>query len=332
MPQPTVSAVHIVAALTQIATAYLQNPENYIADKMFPAVPVAHQADKYFKWRKGDFFRDEAQPRANATESAGSGLNLDTGQYSALVYALHQDIGDQVRRNADPSVDVDVAVTKALMQKMMIKRDRIFVQDYVKTGVWGTDISGASSGNGSTTVTYWSDDANSDPFTDIATGQTTVLQNTGFEPNTLMITFPVYQALRKNPLVLDRVKYTMGGGATAEKITPQLLAAAFDVERVVVSKAVYNSAAEGATDSFSFIAGKNALLCYSAPEPGLMAPSAGYIFPWQGFTGLNNMGITVSQIPLPWLGLNTLRTECEMSFDMQVVGSDLGYYFNGIVA
>lgn len=331
MPQPTVTQVHIVAALTQIATAYLQSPNNYIADKMFPAVPVVHQADKYFKWRKGDFFRDEAQARADGTESAGTGMNLDQGSYSATVYGLHKDVGDQTRRNADPSVDIDVATTKMLMQKMLIKRDRIFVQDYVKTGVWGTDITGASSGNGSTTATFWNDDANSDPFSDIAAGQTLVLQNTGFEPNTLMITFPVYQALRKNPLVIDRVKYTMGGGATANKITPELLAAAFDVERVVVSKAVYNSAAEGATDNFAFIAGKNALLCYSAPEPGLMVPSAGYVFPWEGFSGLNNMGITVSQIPLPWLGLNTIRTECEMSFDMQVVGSDLGYFFSGIV-
>ena len=46
---------------------------------------------------------------------------------------------------------------------------------------------------------------------------------------------------------------------------PALLAAAFDVERVLVSKGVYNSGVEGGTDSFSFMAGKNALLTYSNP-------------------------------------------------------------------
>jgi hypothetical protein len=44
---------------------------------------------------------------------------------------------------------------------------------------------------GSATPAFWSDDANGDPFTDIATAQTTILQNTGFEANTLLISFPV---------------------------------------------------------------------------------------------------------------------------------------------
>jgi hypothetical protein len=62
-----------------------------------------------------------------------------------------------------------------------------------------------------------------------------------------------------------------------------------------------------------------------------MVPTAGYIFPWSGLTGLNNMGVRVSQIPMPWLGLGTVRTEAEMAFDMQVIGKDLGIRFKGIV-
>lgn len=335
MTQPTLGAVHIDAALTQIATAYVQDNDAYIADKVFPAVPVEHRSDKYFKYRKGDFFRDEAQERADGTESAGSGYNLDTDSYLAEVWALHQDIGEQVRSNADPAVDPEIGATKALMQKMLIRRDRLFVSKYMKTGLWGTsgstDVSGSATGTpGTTTTAYWNDDANGDPFTDIAAQQTTILQSTGFEPNVLVLSYQAYQGLRKNPLVVDRIKYT--SPAYAGKITPQLLAEAFDIDRVVVSKAVYNSANEGATDSFSFVTGKDALLCYAASSPGLMVPSAGYIFPWQGFTGMNNMGVRVSSIPMPWRGLGTIRTEAEMAFDMKLVGSDLGVFFSGVVS
>ncbi len=330
MPQPTVNQVHIDAALTNVATAYLQSEDAYIADKIFPPVPVEHRSNKYFKYRKGDFFRDEVQQRADGTESAGTGFNLDTDSYLAEVYALHQDIGEQLRANADPSVDPEVGATKMLMQKMLIKRDRLFVTKYMGTGLWGTDVTGATAGNGTTTFTYWSDDANGDPFTDLQTGITTIMQNTGFEPNVLCLGYPVYAALRKHPLVIDRIKYT--SPAYAGKITPQLLAEAFDISRVVVSKAVYNSAAEGATNSFSFITGKDALLCYAAPAAGLMVPSAGYIFPWAGYTNMNNMGVRVSSIPRPWLGLGTVRTEVEMSFDMKLVGSDLGYFYHNAVA
>ena len=330
MPQPTVTDVHVNQALTSIAVAYVQDQGSYIADKVFPMVPVQHKTDVYFVWDKGDFFRDEAQKRADAAESSGSGVNLTTQTYSADVWALHQDIGPQVRANADPSVDLDMVATRQLMQKLLIRRDRIFMTKFMTTGKWGTDVTGTAGGTpGSSTPAYWDDDANGDPFTDIAVGQTTVLQNTGYMPNTLVLAWSVYQALRKHPLVVDRIKYTTK--TFAGTITPELLAAAFDVERVLVSKAVYNSAGENLTASMSFAMGKHALLCYSAPTPGLMIPTAGYTFAWQGFTGLNALGVRMAQIPMPWLGLGTIRNEADMAFDMQVVGSDLGYFFSGIV-
>ena len=329
MPEPVFSDVHVQAALTAISVAYLQSEDAYIADKVFPVVPVVHQADKYFVYSKADYFRDEAQLRADATESAGSGFNLNTQSYSAGVWAIHKDIGDQTRRNADPAVDLDVAATKFVMQRMLIRRDRFFAATFMATGKWGTDYTGSAAGNGTTTRTYWSDDGNGDPFTDISDAQTVILQNTGLEPNTLVLAFPVYQALRKHPLVIDRIKYT--SPAYAGNVTPALMAEAFDVERVLVSKGVYNTAAQGAAFSGSFIVGKNALLCHSATAPGLWTPSAGYTFAWQGFTGLNSMGVRVLQIPMPWLGSSMVRTEAEMAFDMQVVGSDLGAFWSNIV-
>ena len=336
MPEPTYGDVHIQAALTQISVAYLQSEDNYIADKVFPVVPVVHQADKFFKYTKDDYFRDEAQQRADATESAGSGFNLTTDSYSANVWAIHKDIGDQTRRNADPAVDMDVASTKFCMQKMLIRRDRFFASTFMTTGVWNYNVVGAAVGNTTTPDTttnaqrtYWNDDGGGDPFSDVSEGQTLILQATGQEANTLVLSYPVYQALRKHPLVIDRIKYTMR--ADASNITPELMAGAFDVERVLVSKAVYNSAAQGATGSYSFVVGKSALLCHSARAPGLWTPSAGYTFAWQGFTGLNNLGVRVLQIPMPWLGASMVRTEAEMAFDMKVVGADLGVFFSAIV-
>lgn len=338
MPQPTVTQVHVQAALTMIATAYVQSSANYVADQVFPMVPVEFQADKYFAFSKDDFYRDEATKRADGVESAGGGFNLDSSpSYSADVWAYHKDLGGQTRRNADPSVNMDIAITQFIMQKMMIRRDRVFMSKYLVNAVWGTDATGTAGGTpGGATPAFWNDDANGDPYTDIANAQTTILQNTGFEANTLLYSFPVYQGLRKHPLVVDRIKYTTR--ADSSRITPELLASSFDVDRCVVSKAVYATGPETqaitagtSTQTYSFIASKDALLCHSAPGPGLMIPSAGYTFAWSGLTGLNSLGVRVAQIPMPWLGLETVRTEGEMAFDMQVVGKDLGYHWSGIV-
>ena len=330
MPQPTLTQVHTPTPLTNIAVAYMQDDASYIADKVFPVVPVAHQSDIYYVWSKADFFRNNARKRSDATESAGAGVNLTTDTYRADVWALHDDIGEQARANQDPSVDLETTTTEYLMQQLLISRDLNFATTYMTTGVWGTDITGVASAPGGGQVYQWSDDANSDPFTDISNGQTTILQNTGKKPNVLVLGWAVYQALRKHPLVIDRIKFTMK--ADAADITPALLAAAFAVEEVVVSEAVYNSAGQGLAASMTFIVGKSALLCYRPTAPGLRIPSAGYIFAWNGLDGMGVFGARSWSEPLPNRGKNTIRVECEMAYGMKKVGSDLGYFFATIVA
>ena len=334
MPSPVLQDVHVSAALTNVSVAFFQDEKNFIADKVFPLVPVVHQTDQYFVWNIGDFFRDDAQLRADGSESAGTGMNLTTQTYSANVWALHKDVGPQVRANADPAIDIDVTTTRMLVQKLLIKRDRVFAQKFLTTGIWtggtgGSDIVGTAGGTpGTAAPAKWSDDANGDPFTDIATQQTSILQNTGFMPNVLVLAWPVYQALRKHPLVIDRVKYT--SQPDAKDVTPSMLADLFDVEEVIISKAVYNSAAEGLASSNAFIVGNVAWLGYRAKAPGLNEPTAGYTFAWQGFTGLNSLGIRANQIPMNWLGTGLIRDEVEMAFDMQAVAPSLGVFFNTI--
>jgi hypothetical protein len=76
--------------------------------------------------------------------------------------------------------------------------------------------------------------------------------------------------------------------------------------------------------------GKNALLAYVAPRPGLLTPSAGYTFVWKGLTGNNDLGIVINRINAPLL--KSTRIEAEFAYDHQVVGSDLGYFFSATVA
>jgi hypothetical protein len=49
-------------------------------------------------------------------------------------------------------------------------------------------------------------------------------------------------------------------------------------------------------------------------------------------TGLNNLGVRTARIPMNWLGVGTERVEGEYSFDMKMVGNDLGTFFLNAVA
>lgn len=319
MPQPTQTDVHVDAILTNISVAYIQKADAFVAQKVFPVVPVDKQSDKYFIYNKADWFRDEAEKRADATESAGSGYNLSQDNYFCDVYAFHKDIGDQVRQNTDSPLDPDRDATQFVTQRIMLRQEVQWTTSYFTTGIWGTDVTGGSS------FTQWSDFAGSDPIEDIYTGIQTVLSNTGFEPNTLVLGYTVWRKLKNHPDFVDRVKYT-----SSDALTPDIFARYLDIDRVFIAKAIQNTAKEGQTASYGFVFGKSAWLGYVNPQPAIMQPSAGYVFTWKGVSdGLGtNIGITRFRMQ----HLRADRVEAQVAWTNKVVATDLGYFFSSAVA
>jgi hypothetical protein len=332
MTQPTNSAVHVDAALTNISVAFLQNANHFAAGRVFPNVPVSKQSDRYFVFDRGDFNRDEAEVRAPGTESAGGGYELDnTPTYFANVYAFHHDVPDQVRSNADPAVDVERAAAELVMHKMLIKREKVWTTNFFTGGKWTNDYDGVASSPGTNEVIQWSDTASGDPIGDIRAAKTTILESTGFMPNKLVFTQPVMDALVDHPDIVDRVKYATSTTANPAMVNEQTLAALFGLDEIVVSRAIENTAAQGATASHSFIGGKKALLCYAAPTPSLMTPTAGYQFSWSGFMGQTNaFGVATKRFYLDHL--ESTRVEGQAAFDMKLVSADMGYFWDSIVA
>lgn len=319
MPLPARGDVHIDQALTNISVAYIQAASNFIAGRVFPSVPVSKQSDKYFTYNKGDMRRNEVKPRAPGAESAGGGFRMSNDNYAAEVYAFHKDIPDQIRSNADAAVNVDNDASRFVTGLFLIQREVQWASDFFTTSVWDTDVTGG------TDFTVW-DDSASDPEADVDTGKKTILQNTGYEPNTLVVGFEVHQALKKHPLITERFKYT-----SPDSITDDMLARYFEIDNYMVSKASYTTSAEGASsDTHAFVAGKHALLCYVAPNPGLLIPSAGYTFVWSGLTGASEVGVAISNFRLD--RNKSDRIEGEFAYDNKVVASDQGYFFSGAVS
>lgn len=314
MPQPTPGDVHVNGPLSNVSIAFLQEQKNFIADQVFPVVPVQNQTDLYFEFTRNDFLRDEARPRADATETAGGGFGISTTTYSATVKGFHKDIGDQLRANANTQLALDSAATRFITTKALIGRERTWGSTYFASSVWGTDK----------TVTLTWDLANSTPRFDVDTGKAVILQNTGYEPNTLVLGYQVFIALRSNADVRDMFKYV-----SAESIDEAMLARYFGIDRVLVSRANYASNAEAATAAYSFINGKHALLCYVPSGPALFQPSAGYLFGWTGYLGSSN-GIRIKKFRMEQLAAD--RVEIEYAYDFKVVSTALGYFFPSVVS
>lgn len=331
MPNPTRSDVHVNRPLTNISLAFLQNADNFVAGRVFPNVPVQKQSDSYFTYDRGDFNRDEATIRAPGTESAGSGYDVSTATYNAKVYAFHKDIDDQIRANADNPLSPDREATEYVTHKLLIKREKDFVTNYFAGGVWTYDSDGNATGpTGATNEVYqWSDYTNSDPISDVRAGATSVQESTGFRPNTLVLGRAVYDKLLDHPDIVDRIKYGQSSGNVA-LANREIMAQLFDVDRVLIMGAIENTADDGQTNSHSFIGGKKALLVYAAPNPGVMTPSAGYTFSWNGYLGATQQGLRIKRMRADLK--NCDRVEGEMAYDLKLVSADLGAFWDTVIA
>lgn len=324
MPQPTSTDVHVSRPLSNISVAYQQDAADFIADRVFPQVPVAQQFNQYWKYSKGDFHRTEAKVRPPGTESAGSGWKLETDTYAAMVKAVHKDVDDQTRANADSVFNLDREATMFVTEQLLLRRDLDWIDKYFKTGVWtGGDVDGVASGVNAGEFLQW-DQGGSTPIEDITEAGIKVHEGTGVRPNTLVISPYVYNALRNHSTILERIKYTERGIVTAD-----LLASLFDVNRVLVANGVQNTALEGAAAAMSFIAPKHALLVYAAPSPGLMRVSGGYTFSWNGLMGSVGFGTRIRRFRMEELASD--RIEGEMAYDQKLVASDVGYFFENAV-
>lgn len=332
MPNPVQSDLHVNVPLTNVSVAWMQDKATFIADKVFPRVPVSKQSDLYWKYTKSDWRRTDVQKRAPGTESAGAGWKNDTGQYFAEVYAIHKDLDDQTRSNADSYWNLDKDATLFVTNQLLLKRDLDWNNAYFKTGVWGTDYTGVAAAPTGNQFLQWNDAA-SDPIVQFQNLQTGFILQSGRKANTLVLGADTITQLKNHPDIIDRIKYTQKG-----VVSTDLLASLFDVEKVLVSYASYTGVAEQADGrsqdtaaTYSFMSNsKSALLCYTPSSPSLMTPAAGYIFTWNGYLAGNSYGIRMKNFRMEHIAAD--RIEGEMTYDMKVIAPEMGIYLANAVA
>ena len=332
-PGPT--DVHVNRPLTNISIAYALDGSMYIADRVFPDVPVMKQSDVFYTIPRGAFLRDDMKQRAPGTESAGADYTFDTDDYRCRTWALHKNIDDETRANYDSPLASDRTATRFLTEKGLIRKERLFAENYLKDSVWSYKVAGAAAASGSTfastgadAVIYWSSTASS-PIEDMRLFMRTILSSTGRKPNVFVLGKKVYDVLLDHPDIVARIDrgQTPGGPALSNK---EALAAIFELDEILVMEGIYNSAQEGAADVISFVNEKNALLAYRTATPALEEPTAGYTFSWTARVGAGNMGTRIKRMRIETHESD--RIEIQMAFVQKAVATDLGFWMSGIVA
>lgn len=331
--QPTQSDVHVNVPLSNFSLMFQQDAEGFVADKVFPGVPVEHQSNVYYAYNRGDFNRNQMKIRAAGTESVGSGYNLNANaSYFAPVYALHKDIADQVRNNADAMLNPDLEATRFLTTQALINKEVNFTTTYFSASAgWTTNLGGVNTGVTAGHFLQWND-PKSTPISDIRSAKRSVaLAAGGYRPNKLVLGRAVYDQLIDHPDIVERVKFAQKTSeGEAAMVAKNTLAQLFELDEVLVADAIQNTAVEGAAEVNAYIAGRGALLVYTPATPSLMSVAAGLTFNWTGMFGSSVAGTRILSYYMPWLG--SQRTEIEAAYAQKMVAPDLGCFFDAAVA
>ncbi len=281
---PAVSQVHIDQALTNLSVMYRN--ESYVADQVFPVVPVARRSDRYFLYRKEDFLTPSsatatgalASLRRPGTEAAEIDYSVSTATYYAEEYAYRGLVTDAEASAADNPMQPDSDQTIQLTERLMLDNEIAVAALVCKRANYPAAHKIALTGGGSGTSWAQYASANSNPFNDIKNGKLAVMKGIAREANALLLGVDTARTLADHPAVRDLVKYVHQDALTMSGLPKALRGMA-----VIEGATQKNTAAEGAAYSGAHIwqaddGSGMALIFYRNPTPTLRSVSLGYTF------------------------------------------------------
>lgn len=320
-----VGDVHVDVPLSSMSVAYMQGKEEFIADKVFPHIPVPFLSGRYYTFARDTFFRNRGRKWTPGTPMAQSMFDLDnTPTYGCQFRAFEHPLRWDIAANSDAVINFERATAEFITQTLLLGREVEWANDFFTTGKWGQDLTGVSSGPNSTQFVQWDNYVNSNPIEDVTKAILTIKGKTGFTPNVGIMSEQVYQKLRIHPVIKEMYKYTQ-----VPVTTPDMIANVLGLKKLYIASAIQATSTEEA-DTFTadWVFGKNAWIGYVPDSPSLMMPSAGYTF---GFTGMGaGYQIAIQRIPDQRHMVD--YTQGFMCYDQKIIGSDLGVFLSGATA
>ncbi len=258
--------------LANVAQGY-QNGE-LVGLNLFPAVPVQVSGGQIIE------FGREAFRLYNARRAPGGDTKRIQFGYLGKHFALLQDslegqVPREYLRDAKlvPGIDMGSRAVNSTMKALMLRLE--WDQAQLATNPANYDVNHTVTLSGGS---KWST-STGNPLTDVDNGREQIRSTVGQYPNTMLMSAKAFVAAKNNPNVIARFQYNSSVPIDGTSITTQMMAGLFNIDKVIVGKAITFDDANNSTD----IWGNSVVLAYVPDRPsGLEEPSYGYTYTMEG--------------------------------------------------
>jgi hypothetical protein len=322
---PTYGKVHTDALINNLMTARMLKPEDAIANEVFPMVTVNRPSDKFPILNNGFLRKDDDSLGYKGVANTIT-WDFDTaGSFYINDYGYNTEIEGRLLRGADEPIK-----RKYRMLAGRVVTDKLILQKEIRAANALFSTSKFSGKTSALSGTDRLDDPSSDIFDIIGDASETVRVNCGRRPNILVLGGAVYSAIQRHPdlresLPLDKLKGLLDASTIAEIFSNKRM----KFQKILVGDTQYNTAAEGATPSFSDVWGKFLFVGYvnfeAITELDLSCTKQ---FVEAGREGVKVKYYKASQ------NEDELSEDCraETSYDLQVIDANCGYLYSTVVS
>lgn len=246
----------------------------FISPVLFPVVTIPNRSMRVIKFGKEGF------RMLNTRRAPGAATKRVQYGYASEPVSLVQDSVEGVVPNehqeeasAIPGIDLAAGAISMVMEVVDLGHEYSAAQLARNAANYDANHKISLAG-----ADRWTSE-NSDPKGDFDTAKELIRRSVGRYPNTLVLGPSAGNALKNHPKVKEQFKYT-----GRDSVTTEMLAAFFDVKKVVIGAAIYLPDTAADADLANDVWGNDAILAY-VPEAGdnFQVPSFAYTYELRGY-------------------------------------------------
>lgn len=265
--------------LAGVMSQTLLSQDKYVFPFLFPIVPVGEKTGIVYKKNLARMLAPRDVRREPGSGYSRSRSELENGTYACKEYGHEKPIDDSLRAQYASAFDLEVWETEQAMHDIWLP------QEIRVAAICNNNTNFPNSGNtGKAVSNPWSGSSGT-PIDDMNSARAGCRARGAPDPNVLVISEKTYNNLGNCDQIVNRIKY-QSGLVVNGRLPLAALAAAFDVQRVLVAKARKNTASDGLTASLSTVwTETEAFAAYVDPSNIMQAPTLGKTFVWGGDGG-----------------------------------------------